>query len=68
MNDTWHEMWREKPPVRGQYLVTVRDDLGKMVDIDLWTGHEWFEHTDSVRAWMPLPEPYSIYSSIGGNR
>lgn len=62
MTDKWHEFWREQPPVRGQYLVTVREIGGKMVDIDLWTGHEWLEYTD-VRAWMPLPEPYSIYSS-----
>lgn len=65
MTDTWHEIWREKPPVRGLYLVTVRLDLGKTVEIDLWTGTEWFEYKDA-RAWMELPKPYSIYDTIGG--
>lgn len=66
MNNPWHENHREHPPVRGHYIVTASTKYGKMVDLDYWSGNEWRSYS-KVRAWMELPEPYSLVDG-GGQR
>ena len=51
---TWTSVSDGVPQEKGCYLTT---SMYKEVHCDHWNG-EYFDRTELVIAWMPLPEPY----------
>lgn len=54
----WIPCSERLPEKNDEVLVTGKVDNALYVDIDEWTGSDFWINAFSVIAWMPLPEPW----------
>lgn len=52
----WFKVSDRIPPEKGYYLTTT---IHEEVYCDYWNG-EYFNRTEMVIAWLPMPEPYKV--------
>ncbi len=54
-NSSWIPVSEKIPETHGYYLTST---IYNQVYCDYWNG-DCFDRTETVLAWMPLPEPYT---------